>query len=153
MATTQQVVFRLDEEEYGLEIMKVYGIEKFQEVVKIPNTPPYIEGIINLRGEVLPIYNLRKKFHLQDKPVDAETKIIITHANDMHVGFIVDAVAEILHIDEEKIEDAPKIVTGVNHRYIKSVAKLDKRMVILLDIDLVLNDEEQEQIAEIVESA
>ncbi|WP_105618214.1 chemotaxis protein CheW [Vallitalea okinawensis] len=141
---TQQVVFRLDNESYGVAIMKVYGIEKFQEILKIPNTPTYIEGVINLRGEVLPIYNLRKKFNLEEKAVDGETKIIITKANDMQVGFIVDSVSEIINIEDDVIEEAPKIITGIERKYIRSIAKVNERMIILLDIDLILSEEELE---------
>ncbi len=153
MASMQQVVFKLDKEEYGLDIMKVNGIEKYQEVVKVPNTQKYIEGIINLRGEVLPIYNLRKKFHLKDKDVDDETKIIVTFTNDMKIGFIVDSVAEILHINDKDVESTPKIVTGINRKYIKSVAKVDERMIILIDIDQMISDEEQISIEQVVEQS
>ena len=151
MSSLQQVIFRLDKEEYGLDIMKVNGIEKYQEVVKMPNSPEYIEGIINLRGEVLPIYSLRKKFHLVEKEIDDETKIIVTYSNDMKIGFVVDSVAEILHIESENIEEAPKIVTGVSRKYIKSVAKQEDRMIILLDIDLVISDEERLELGDVVE--
>jgi len=150
MASIQQVIFRLDNEEYGLDIMKVNGIEKYQEVVKVPNSPEYIEGIINLRGEVLPIYSLRKKFNLVQKPMDDETKIIVTYTNDMKVGFVVDSVVEILHIDLESIVDAPKIVAGINRKYIKSVAKQEHRMIILIDVDLIVSDEEKLELGEAI---
>lgn len=153
MATLQQVVFRLDKEEYGLDIMRVNGIEKYQEVVKIPNAPEYIEGMINLRGEVLPIFSLRKKFSLEDKPYDDETKIIVVYTNDIKVGFIVDSVAEILQIQEEDVEIAPAIVTGINRKYINSVAKVDERMIVLVDIDLLVTDEEKLTLGEVVEDA
>lgn len=148
MASIQYVIFRLDDEEYGLDIMNVHGIEKRQQVVKIPNTPAYIEGIINLRQEVLPVYNLRKKFSLKNAEMTNDSKIIVTQANDMAIGFIVDSVAEILHIEDEVIQETPKIISGVDRKYIKSVAKLEDRMVIILDIDLVLNEEEQKAIIE-----
>lgn len=151
MASLQQVVFKLDKEEYGLDIMKVNGIEKYQEIVKVPNAPTYVEGIINLRGEVLPIYSLRKKFNLVDKEPNDETKIIVTYTNDMKVGFIVDSVVEILHIEDESIEAAPRLVAGINRKYIKSVAKMEHRMIILIDIDLVVSDEEKLSLGEVVE--
>lgn len=151
MATLQQVVFRLDKEEYGLDIMKVNGIEKYQEVVKVPNAPEYIEGMINLRGEVLPIFNLRTKFSLEKKAYDDETKIIVVYTNDIKVGFIVDSVAEILQIDEENVEAAPAIVAGINRKYIKSVAKIEDRMIVLVDIDLLVTDEEKITLGEVVE--
>lgn len=153
MATLQQVVFKIDKEEYGLDIMRVNGIEKYQEVVKIPNAPDYVDGIINLRGEVLPVFSLRKKFHLVDKPINDETKIIVAYANDMKVGFVVDAVAEIMNIEESDIEPTPKIITGLERRYIKSVAKVEHRMIILLDIELIVSDEEKISLGQIIEIA
>ena len=153
MATLQQVVFRLDKEEYGLNIMKVNGIEKYQEVVKVPNAPEYIEGMINLRGEVLPIFSLRKKFNLTDKPHDDATKIIVVNTNGIKVGFVVDSVEEILQIDEEVIELAPAIVAGINRKYIKSVAKVEQRMIVLIDIDLVVTDEEKISLGEVIAEA
>ncbi len=143
MTSLQQVIFSLDQEEYGLDIMKVNGIEKYQYLVKIPNTPKYIEGMINLRGDVLPIYSLRKKFNLEEKPVDEDTKIIVVNTHDMMIGFVVDSVSEILHINENAIEPAPKIVTGIHRRYITRIAKVEKRMIILIDIDLIVSDEEK----------
>ncbi len=151
MASLQQVIFKLDNEEYGLDIMKVSGIEKYQEVVKVPNSPEYIEGIINLRGEILPIYSLRTKFNLVGKTSDDETKIIVVNTNDMKIGFVVDLVVEILNIDEENVEGAPKLVTGINRKYIKSVAKQDERMIILIDIDLIISDEEKIELGEVIE--
>jgi len=153
MASLQQVIFRLDHEEYGLNIMQVNGIEKYQEVVKVPNAPKYIEGIINLRGEVLPIYSLRKKFNLELKEINDDTKIIVVNTNDMMIGFVVDSVTEILQIEEDTIEPAPKIVTGVNRKYIKSVAKQEDRMIILIDIDLIVSDEEKAELEEAVVEA
>jgi len=151
MATLQQVIFKLDNEEYGLDIMKVNGIEKYQEVVKVPNSPEYIEGMINLRGVVLPIYSLRKKFGLSHKEPDDETKIIVVFTNEVKVGFIVDSVLEISHIDLESVVEAPKLVTGINRKYIKSVAKQEGRMIILIDIDLIISDEEKIDLGEVIE--
>ncbi|MFP4698436.1 MAG: chemotaxis protein CheW [Eubacteriales bacterium] len=151
MGVVQQVVFKLDHEEYGLDIMNVYVIEKYQEVVKVPNTPEYIEGIINLRGEVLPIYSLRKKFNLKDIDNNEDTKVIVTYTNDMKIGFVVDSVSEIITIDEDDIQGAPRLVTGVHRKYIKSVAKLKDRMVILIDIDKIITDEEQRELGQVIE--
>ncbi len=150
MSSMQHVIFNLEQENYGLDIMKVITIEKYQEVVKVPNTPEYITGIINLRDSVLPIYSLRKKFHLPEKELDDDTKIIVTVTNGMNIGFIVDGVQEIINIEDRVIEDAPKIVTGVHHKYIKSIAKLDERMVILIDIDLIISEEEQLELGKVV---
>ncbi|NLL70776.1 MAG: purine-binding chemotaxis protein CheW [Epulopiscium sp.] len=151
VAVQQQVIFKLDQEEYGLDIMKVHGIEKHQPIVKVPNTPDYVEGIINLRGEVHPIYNLRKRFNLAPKAVDDSTKIIIVNSNEMMVGFMVDSVTEIVQIEEEQIDPPPKLITGIHSKYIGGVAKLQDRMVILLDIDLILSEEEQKGIQTVLQ--
>jgi purine-binding chemotaxis protein CheW len=153
MATLQQVVFKLDNEEYGLDIIKVNGIEKYQEVVKVPNEPDYIKGIINLRGEVVPIFSLRDKFKLTPKVSDENTRIIIVLSQGMKLGFLVDSVSEIMNIEEEQIENMPRIMTGIDRKYIKDVAKVDNRMVILIDVDLIINDEERASIEETVVSA
>ena len=153
MAILQQVVFKVENEEYGVEIMSVNGIERYMEVVKIPNAPDYVDGIINLRGEVLPVFSLRKKFHLEEIPKDDNTKIIVAYTNDMKIGFVVDSVVEIINIDDIDIEPTPKILTGIDRRYIKSVAKIGERMIILLDIGLIVTDEERISLGEVIEIA
>ncbi|MGE4282153.1 MAG: chemotaxis protein CheW [Clostridia bacterium] len=149
MAITQLVLFKLDNEEFGVDIMKVREIIKPVQIVKVPNTPHFIEGIINLRGKVHPIFSLRKKFAFENKAFDDDTKIIIVSVNDSNVGFIVDEVSEILRIEDDQIEDAPKLVTGVNEKYIYGVGKIDDRMIILLDLNLVLTVTEQEELNKI----
>lgn len=153
MAVLQQVVFKIDNEEYGVEIMSVNSIERYMEVVKIPNAPDYVDGIINLRSEVLPVFSLRKKFHLDEIEKDEKTKIIVAHTNDMKIGFIVDSIIEILNIDETDIEPTPKILTGIDRRYIKSVAKVGERMIILLDVGLIVTDEEKLSLGKAIEMA
>jgi purine-binding chemotaxis protein CheW len=146
MANSQLVVFKVGGEEFGIDIMKVFGIEKYQDIVRVPNTPTYIEGMINLRGEVYPIYNLRKKFHMDIKQADENTKFIIVNTNDMMVGLIVDAVVEIIHIEENNMEAPPKLIAGSARRYIAGVGKVGQRMIIILDVDLIMNDQEQTEI-------
>jgi len=151
MEGLQQVIFKLDKEEYGLDIMKVNGIEKYHEVIKVPNAPEYIEGMINLRGDVLPIFNLRKKFNLEDKDKDEDTKVIVVRSEDIRVGFVVDKVVEIIDINEKDVEEAPPIVVGINRKYIRSVAKVEDRMIVLVDIDLLVTDEEKITLGEVIE--
>lgn len=151
MAVLQQVVFKLDKEEYGLDIIKVNGIEKYQEVVKVPNAPEYVEGMINLRGEVLPIVSLRKKFNLPEREIDDETRIIVVMTNEIKVGLLCDSVSEILNIDEEQIEVVPKLVAGIDRRYIKSVAKVEKRMIVMVDVALLIDDEEKISLGQAIE--
>lgn len=146
MATMQFVIFNLEQEEFGVVIDQLKEIIKPPKIVSIPNTPEYIEGIINLRGEVYPIFNLRKKFGFPEKPFDDDTKIIIVTVGDTRVGFVVDEVSEIIRLEQDAIEKAPKLVSDVNRRYISGVGKLDERMIIMLDLNLILNDDEKEQV-------
>lgn len=150
MASIQYVIFKLSDEEFGVDIKNVREIIKPQQILKVPNTPKYIEGIINLRGKVHPVFNLRRKFHFSEKQVDEGTKIIVINVNDMTVGFEVDDVSEILRIEEENIEEAPHFVTGPHRKYIKYVGKIDDRMVIILDLDLLLSEEEEKEIRDFV---
>jgi purine-binding chemotaxis protein CheW len=120
-------------------------------VVKVPNAPDYVEGMINLRGEVLPIISLRKKFKLKERAIDEETRIIVALTSDIKVGLLCDSVSEILNIEEDQVEVVPKIVAGIDRRYIKSVAKVDKRMIVLVDVGLLINDEEKISLGEVVE--
>lgn len=146
MATVQFVIFSLENEEFGVAIDQLKEIMKPPKIVSIPNTPAYIDGIINLRDEVYPIFNLRKKFGFPEKPSNDDTKIIIVTVGNTRVGFVVDEVSEILRLEQNAIEKAPKLVSGVNRRYISGVGKVAERMIIILDLELILNDEEKEQI-------
>jgi purine-binding chemotaxis protein CheW len=152
MSSTQLVIFKLEGEEYGVDITTVNGINKATdfEIVKVPNSPEMLEGIINLRGKVNPIFNLRKKFNFVNKPIDENSKIVIVYIGDATVGFIVDEVTEILRLEEENIEVAPKAITGIDRKYITGVGKVDKRMIILLDLNRVLTEEEHETIKDVV---
>ena len=150
MASIQFVIFKLSDEDFGVEIKNVREIIKPQQILKVPNTPKYIEGIINLRGKVHPVFNLRRKFHFPEKPVDEGTKIIVISVNDITVGFEVDDVSEILRIEEESIEEAPHFVTGPHRKYIKCVGKIDDRMVIILDLELLLSEEEEKELRDVV---
>lgn len=146
MANRQLIIFNLGQEEFGVGIEQLKEIIRPQKIVSVPNTPAFIEGIINLRGEIYPIFNLRKKFGFPDKAFDDNTKIIIVNVNNMKVGFVVDEVSEIVRLEEENIEQAPKLVSGVNRKYISGVGKIEERMVIILELDLVLQTDEKEEL-------
>ena len=148
----QVVIFKIGKEEYGIDIMKVVEIVLHQEIRQVPDTPHYIEGIINLRGEIHPIYNLRTRFKMTGKVADEQTKIIVIRTVERNIGFIVDNVSEILSISNEAIQDAPSIVnTTGDDRYIQGVAKQGNRMIVLLDIDRLVSDKDHRVMEEIVE--
>lgn len=146
MAGKQFVVFKVENEDFGVDITNVREIIKPQQILKVPNSPKSVEGIINLRGKVQPIVNLRKKFHFPPKEFDERTKIIILNVKDISVGFIVDDVSEIIKIDEENMEEPPEIIIGHHRKYISKVGKIDERMIIILDLDLILSDVEEKEL-------
>lgn len=147
---TKQVIFTLGDEEYGLDIMLVNAIEKYTDMVKIPNAPAYISGIINLRGDVIPVFSLRRKFGLPDKTIDENSKMIITKSNGMLMAYEVDAVKEIMEIPSEDLNETPVIVKNNNTAYIKCVANINGRMILLLDHDGILSLKEKESIEDLL---
>jgi len=151
-AQTKQVIFALGDEEYGLDIMIVNAIEKNTDIVRVPNGPECIKGIINLRGDVIPVYSLRKKFGLKEKEIDENTKLVITKSNNIMMAYEVDAVKEIIEIPDESISETPIIVKGKNTSYIKSIANINGRMIILLDHNGILTEKEQENIELLMEN-
>lgn len=147
----QLVVFALDEEEYGIDISAVNGIlrsKKFK-IQPIPGTPKVIEGMINLRGQVNYIFNLRTKFRLSQKEISDESKFIMLNINQSTTGCIVDEVTDIIKLDDEDVQLTPAFVNGVNTNYITGIGKLGERMIIILDPEKILTAEEYD----VIESA
>lgn len=150
MEEAKHVIFKLEGEEYGFNIMYVNAIEKYINIIPVPNAPDYIEGMINLRGDVIPVYSFRKKFGLPEKKADDYTKLIITKISDMLLAFQVDSVEEIAELSPENINDIPRILTTANTAYIGNVANVDGRMIILMNLKGLLSDSEQKEIEEIL---
>jgi purine-binding chemotaxis protein CheW len=146
----QLVIFELADEYFGIDIATVEGIVKMQSITRVPHSPEYVEGITNLRGEVLPVIDLEKRFGIAPHERNRETRIVVVNMDRLKIGMIVSAVSEVLTIDESVIEPAPAIVTTVNSHYITGIARIDSRLVILLDLSLVLSDGEKEQAALLV---
>ncbi|WP_121661425.1 chemotaxis protein CheW [Metabacillus litoralis] len=137
------IVFQLQDEEYGIPVQQVRSIEKVQHITRVPRTASYIKGVINLRGVVTPIIDLRKRFGLKVLDDTESTRMIIVSKEDMEVGFIVDAANDVIDIHQGIIEPAPEVVGAVEVEYIQGVAKLDKRLIVMIDLEQVLksNDE------------
>lgn len=145
MEATKQVVFKLGEEEYGLDILIVNAIETYSGVVPVPNAPDYILGILNLRGDIIPVFSLRIKFGLEEVTSET-TQLIVIRTNDMIVGFKVDAVCGIEEFDANDLGEVPVIIRSEKTKYAKSVANKNGKMTILLDQDGILSDKEQESV-------
>ena len=149
MAERQYVIFKLDKEEYGVDIMHVKEISEFKESTKVPSAPSFVDGIINYRGVITPIINLRRKFILSAKEVTTSTRIIIINLNNKQVGFLVDDASQVLTIDEKDIDPAPELITNIEDKYIDGIAKISERMVIILDLEKVLNEEEKNKLQQL----
>jgi len=134
----QFVTFTLNNEEYAVDILSVQEINRITEITQVPNSESYVEGVVNLRGKVIPIINLRTKFGFEEKPKDDSSRIIIMEINNITNGLIVDAVSEVLRIPSSIIEPAPPMSSEQNNQFIRGIAKLDNRLIILLDINKLI---------------
>jgi len=137
----QFVTFTLNNEEYAVDILSVQEINRITEITRVPNSAEYVEGVVNLRGKVIPIINLRNKFGFEEKPKDDSSRIIIMEINNITNGLIVDAVSEVLRIPSSIIEPAPPMSSEENSQFIRGIAKLDNRLIILLDIDRLISED------------
>jgi purine-binding chemotaxis protein CheW len=138
--TIQVVSFRLANEEYGIEITKVQEIILVGEVTRVPQTSAYIKGLINLRSTVIPIVDLRLRFGMPEEPTNDETRIMVMNVAGKTIGIVVDAVSEVLRIAKDQVAPPPPTVSGLGRDYLTGLAKLDKRLLILLDVDRLLTD-------------
>ena len=145
----QLVSFKLKQEEFGVNILQVQEIIRMQEITNVPNAPEFVEGVINLRGRVIPIVDLRKRFGLESKEHSSATRIIVVMIGDVQVGLIVDEVSEVLRISEDTVEPPPPIVAGIESDYIKGVGKLEDRLLILLDLNKILSMEEKQSLQKV----
>ncbi len=144
----QLVTFSIGEEEFGVDILKVQEIIRTMEITKVPRAPEFVEGVINLRGKVIPIIDLRRRFGLSSKVHDNHTRIIVIEINSMIVGFVVDSVSEVLRIPVSTVEPPPPVVAGLDSDYINAVGKLQDRLLILLDLDKLLSADDLEQLTQ-----
>ncbi|MDR3177074.1 MAG: chemotaxis protein CheW [Desulfovibrio sp.] len=145
----QLVTFSIGEEEFGVDILKVQEIIRTMEITKVPRAEAFVEGVINLRGKVIPIIDLRRRFGLDSKAHDKHTRIIVIEINNMIVGFVVDSVSEVLRIPAGTVEPPPPVVAGLDSEYISGVGKLQDRLLILLDLDKLLSGEAIESLAQL----
>lgn len=151
MAIQQLVKFHIADEAFGIGIKQIFQILKPQEVFKVPNTPPFIEGLINLRGKVMTVFNLRKRFNMPEKENDGDTKILVIRMDDYLLGFTVDSVSEIVRVQHEDIVDPPPSLINFDRRFLSGVAKVGEKLILLLDLEKILTPDEEDKVKEIVE--
>lgn len=138
-AALKVIIFSLHNEEYGIPVSQVRSIEKVQHITRVPRTAPFVKGVINLRGVVTPIIDLRTRFGMTESEYTDNTRIIIVATENVEVGLIVDTANDVMDIPVDTIEPPPEIVGSVEVEYLEGVAKLDKRLLILLNLEKVLN--------------
>jgi purine-binding chemotaxis protein CheW len=141
----QLVSFMLSNEEYGVEVLKVREIIRMPGITKMPNTPHYVEGIINLRGKVIPIISMRKRFGLPESDYDSHTRIMVMEVAGGLTGFIVDAVSEVIRIHSSEIQPPPTMVSGnIDQEFITGVFNHAERLLIIMDVDRMFSQEERD---------
>jgi purine-binding chemotaxis protein CheW len=144
--SSQFVGFQLAGQEYAFRIEQIQEIVILEQVTKTPQVPAYVEGVANLRGSIIPIINLRKLFGMEPKSTDADTRTIVVNVGDRVMGCTVDTVSQVMRIPEENIQPAPETVTGSGANYIAGFAKINNRLLIVLEIEELLDPRKLEQV-------
>lgn len=140
------LTFSLDGEMYGIEIKYVTEIIGMQAITRVPELPDYIRGIINLRGKIIPLMDVRLRFHKDEKPYDDRTCIIVVDIEGLFIGLIVDMVTEVMNISEQDIVETPDIGTGVQSRFISGIGKVDDEVKLLLDCRNLLSEADMQEL-------
>lgn len=148
----QLVVFKLGDEDYGIDISSVREIITVQRITRVPRAPDFIEGIINLRGNVIPVIDLRKRFELPVVEHTRDTRIVVVEIGEHTLGVVVDAVSEVLRIPSDSIEPPSSIVVDVDAQFIEGIARLEERLIILLNMSRLLDKREVDELAEVEEA-
>lgn len=143
LSAMKVVVFQLKEKEYAIPIQQVRGIEKILHITRVPNTDHFVKGVINLRGVVTPIIDLRARFNLEESDYTDDSRIIIVNLDEMEVGLIVDIANDVIDIPSANLEPQPEVVGTEEADFITGVAKVEKRLLILIDLKKVLNPEDK----------
>lgn len=148
-ATNQDIkaiIFQLKDEEYAISVQQVGSIERVQHITRVPQTATFVKGVINLRGVVTPIIDLRDRFDIETTEFTDSTRIIIVYINNMEVGLIVDAAYDVIDIPQDAIEPPPEVIGTVDVDYIDGVAKIDSRLLMLLNMERVLSKKEMKEL-------
>lgn len=144
------VVFQLGSEIYGVDVRQVQTIERMLPLTRVPRTPAFVKGVINLRGNVLPVIDLRERFGLEPAEYTEETRIITVKVEQIEVGLIADKANDIIDLNEQQIETPPEVVGGIQAKYLRGVAKLDDgRLLVMLNLEQVLRKDEIVQLENI----
>ncbi|MFO7857874.1 MAG: chemotaxis protein CheW [Ectothiorhodospiraceae bacterium] len=144
---TQWVTFSLEDEIYGIDVMRVQEVLPLSEIAPVPGAPPYVLGIINLRGNVVTVIDTRMRFGLPPREPDKASRIVVIEAGDQVAGILVDSVAEVINVSESEVDTAPNVGNEESSRYIHGVVSRGEQLLILVDVDKLLSREEWEEVS------
>ena len=141
--TIKTIVFSIGGEEYGVEVEHVQTIERMLPITRVPNTPDFVKGVVNLRGVVIPVIHLASRFGLPEPEPTDQTRIVMIKYGDLEIGFIVDAANDVMDVDSDTIEEPPEVVGGIRAKYLRGIAKVGEgRLLVLLNLSEVLKKSE-----------
>ena len=146
-AEVQLVVFELDGERFGVEIERVHEIIRRPEVTQVPRAPEFVEGVINLRGRIVPVLSLRRRFGFEQGQATRATRIVVVEVGGTTVGMVVDAVAEVARVAESSIEPPAAIVSSLNNEFLRGIAKRADDLIVLLDLERVIGTDARAQVS------
>jgi purine-binding chemotaxis protein CheW len=139
----QFVTFRLGREEFGLDVFAVHEVLRHQEVTPVPRAPEFVEGVIDVRGTLVPVVDLRRRFELSRAPVGADTRIVLVEFGGERLGLVVDAVTEVLRVPETAVSPPPQYIRGLAAEFVRGIVRQEARLIVLIDIDRILSTQER----------
>lgn len=142
------LTFKVRGEEYGIEIRMVVEVIGMMKITNVPDMPEFIKGVVNLRGKVIPVVDVRTRFRIEFKEYDDRTCVVVVNINETDIGLVVDIVSDVLDIPEELVAPPPSLKKNQASRFIKGIGKLEEKVVVILDVNKLLYDEELEQLME-----
>lgn len=146
---SQYVGFQLEQEKYGIDIMNIQEITEYRNPTKMPNYPDFVEGVINLRGAVIPIINLKNKLGFQETDIKESSKIIIIHIKEQQIGFIVDEASQVMTLKDTDISPSPDLISGLGKKFIVGIAHVNEELIVLLDLLAIFSNEQLNAIEKI----
>lgn len=146
MTEKQYVIFKLSDQEYGIDIMNVSEITITKESTKVPNLDSYIEGVINMRGKIIPVVNLKKRFSLKDNGEIKSSRIIISTLDGKEIGFLVDEASQVITMKEEDVDRPPVMLGGIDKNYIVGIGRREEKIIIILDLSAILSNNEKQKV-------
>lgn len=147
------VLFKLDEEIFAADVRQVLSIERIEKIKRIPHTPGFIRGIMDIRGETTAIIDLKERIEKPASEDTDETRILVVVTDDVQLGFVIDAAIEVKDLSEDLIEEPPKIIAGVRNAFLQGVTRIDNQLILILNLEKVLDFEETNQIKEVIEES